>query len=489
MRTGSPLIARSVSRSRVFQISALLASSLAVGVGCSAGSGESSGGQALGLGDDAGGDAPMCRLGAQCAPGAPCPDLTIDGQRLQTSAHIDTRAFAQSDCAIFEGCVAAPGNRTLLRFDTATPNIGTGDLVLGAPQTDTACFVYSSCHNHYHFQNYAQYVLYATDGTTVVATGHKQAFCLEDVGPAPGVNAPAPSSYFTCSNQGIHRGYQDIYGSGLDCQWIDVTGVPPGNYILSVTVNFAHVVAELDYSNNEVRVPVTIPGGATDAGAATDAAADATPPEAGAPDAGPSDPCQAFGGCASCTAQAACGWCNDGQVGCHTGTGQGPNGGVCQPVNWAWTSNQCAAPPPPPPPDAGPDANDAAPANDAATGTTDPCASLAACGSCTAAATCGWCSDAQTCFTGTAGGPNGGQCARANWAWTSNQCTVAPSPPADAGTTPPNDACNAFTDCATCTQQPVCGFCDGTCSTGTATGPNGGSCSQTPWAWISSACR
>ncbi len=452
------------------------------GAGCSARSGESIGGQALGLGEDGG--ASVCQVGAECAPGAPCPDLTIDGARLQSSAFVSERDFSASDCAIFEGCVVAPGHRKLLRFDTATPNIGTADLVLGPPSTANACFEYSSCHNHYHFTNYAKYVLYAADGTTVVATGHKQAFCLEDMNAVAGVDAPVPSTFFNCSNQGLHRGYQDVYGSYLDCQWVDVTDVPPGSYTLSVTVNFAHVISELDYANNEVRVPVTI------AGPPDAAVVDGGDTDAGG-DAGTTDACMAFGSCGGCTAQAACGWCNDGQIGCHTGTGQGPNGGACVQANWSWVSTQCQAPPTP---DAGTEAGHEA-GSDAASEAAPPvdeCAPLAACGGCTASARCGWCRDTQHCYIGTGTGPNGAQCTQSNWAWISNQC-VAPPPPPDAGTSdaaPPADACNAFTDCHSCTLQPVCGFCgDGACRTGTGSGPNGGACAQAPWTWISSACH
>jgi hypothetical protein len=49
----------------------------------------------------------------------------------------------------------------------------------------------------------------------------------------------------------------------LDCQWIDVTGVPPGNYLLRVTINGgpngSHIFAESDYTDNIATVPVTIP--------------------------------------------------------------------------------------------------------------------------------------------------------------------------------------------------------------------------------------
>ena len=154
-----------------------------------------------------------------------------------------------------EGCVGGTGKRLLLRFDVATPNIGTADLILGRPEDHPEYFEYSPCHGHYHFSGYARYELLTTVGANVV-TGRKQAFCLEDVAPYLANAGPAK---FTCSYQGISVGWQDIYGSYLDCQWLDVTGVPAGNYLLRVTINPDGILTESDYSNNAATVPVTIP--------------------------------------------------------------------------------------------------------------------------------------------------------------------------------------------------------------------------------------
>jgi hypothetical protein len=103
--------------------------------------------------------------------------------------------------------------------------------------------------------------------------GRKQAFCLEDVLIDPIAINP-PQKTFNCTNQGISRGWADVYGSSLDGQWLDVTGITPGNYSLRVTVNplnvssggtstdpAAMVMRELNsnYSDNVYTTAVVIP--------------------------------------------------------------------------------------------------------------------------------------------------------------------------------------------------------------------------------------
>ncbi|MGH8595753.1 MAG: lysyl oxidase family protein, partial [Gammaproteobacteria bacterium] len=142
------------------------------------------------------------------------PDLTIDADRLRASMDLRTRQFRTTDCAVQEGCVSGTGKRLLLRFDVATPNIGTADLVLGNPADRPDLFTYSPCHQHYHLNGYALYeLIYYTNSTTVVVvTGRKQAFCLEDFQQYDPGAGPAQ---FTCSYQGISAGWADVYGKYL----------------------------------------------------------------------------------------------------------------------------------------------------------------------------------------------------------------------------------------------------------------------------------
>ncbi len=189
--------------------------------------------------------------------GGVLPDLGIDEADMQDSMLIETRNFAPDHCAVFEGCVDGPGQRKLLRFNSTTPNYGPGDVFLGDPRSSNT-FEYSSCHDHYHFKEYADYRLLDMAGN-IVARGHKQAFCLVDLWQPPGLRGDPTPQFVHCGFQGISAGWADVYHRGLDCQWIDITGVPSGRYVLEVVINPAHVIPEHNYANNTARAEVVVP--------------------------------------------------------------------------------------------------------------------------------------------------------------------------------------------------------------------------------------
>jgi hypothetical protein len=188
------------------------------------------------------------------------PDLTIDAARLQSSMFIaKTQNFKASSCALQEGCVDCVGKRRLLKFEVSIPNIGNADLVLGHPEDSPELFEFSPCHGHYHVIGFTSYELLNSAGD-VVLRGRKQAFCLEDF---TQINAGAGPAVYTCANQGIKVGWADVYASYLDCQWIDITDLDPGDYQLRITVNATPSVSpdklqESSYANNMAVVPVTI---------------------------------------------------------------------------------------------------------------------------------------------------------------------------------------------------------------------------------------
>ena len=206
----------------------------------------------------------MC-VDRDAAGRCPAADIFVDTDRIVGEYTVVYQNFEPGDCAIAEGCVGGPGVRRLLRFDTWTPNQGGADLFLGATPADgmdTEIYDWSECHGHHHFNTYAEYELLDESGA-IAATGHKQAFCLLDFYSWPDPMSSRAAVY-DCGYQGIQRGWQDVYGSHLDCQWVDVTDVAPGDYQLHIALNTSHLLNEEDYGNNEAIVDVTIPPDAPD---------------------------------------------------------------------------------------------------------------------------------------------------------------------------------------------------------------------------------
>ena len=71
---------------------------------------------------------------------------------------------------------------------------------------------------------------------------------------------PPSSDGVSAGNLFISSGWADVYPGGIACQWIDVTGVPDGDYRLRVRVNVSGVIAEDDQLPDEVDVPIKIAG-------------------------------------------------------------------------------------------------------------------------------------------------------------------------------------------------------------------------------------
>jgi len=177
------------------------------------------------------------------------PDLIFWGP---ASAYTEAQSFIAEDCDLNEGC-GTPGTRRVLRFDTETRNVGQADLVLGDP-AGNPLYVMDPCHGHYHLEDFAEYRLLDMNGVPI-ATGKKVGFCLLDFY-AWDPNA-SPGYVFDCDYQGIQRGWADVYMSSLPCQWIDITGLRGGTYILELEVDPQNLIPEADENNNITRVLVS----------------------------------------------------------------------------------------------------------------------------------------------------------------------------------------------------------------------------------------
>lgn len=182
-----------------------------------------------------------------------------------------------------------PAGRRCIRFSTATANIGAGRFevrggaVVGSQQevyqrvfrSDgtfwdrlAGSFIYHAGHGHIHFNNWTRFylreVLPGGGIGNVVRTGQKTSFCILELrtynSSLPGYNDPP--AYSSCGQvQGLRPGRSDIYSSGLTDQYIDIEGLPDGDYWLEGMVDPDGNVLESDDTNNTARIQIRIGAG------------------------------------------------------------------------------------------------------------------------------------------------------------------------------------------------------------------------------------
>jgi len=193
------------------------------------------------------------------------PDILTDPLRVQQTVMIDYQFLSNLTCALEEGCLSESAYssvggidrlnlRKLLKFTQKISNIGDADFL--SPHHPNE-WHYHTCHKHYHsmrvFTSY-ELVSVTSSLSRTVASSHKASFCLEDTECLPGRR----KKYECKREQAISPGCSDIYVAGIDCQWIDVTDVPQGHYILQIEVNPSHLVKERNYENNILQCDVYI---------------------------------------------------------------------------------------------------------------------------------------------------------------------------------------------------------------------------------------
>ena len=234
---------------------------------------------------------------------AELPDLIVDGNITQQHWLVRTEKLYANFCSVQEGNVT-PGIRRVLRFTVTTPNIGKGDVFVGNPidhadpngdgdfSDNDGMFEFASCHNHFHFQNYATYTL--TDASGKVWKSAKRGFCMLDTDPNPAKWGESPAgdrNYYACGTytlpgfQGVSHGWADSYVFQLAGQYFVLDGgdgqpvVPPGTYTIRIEVNpgyaapkkgvcplvtdpatgLCHQFKEANYANNVGTATITIP--------------------------------------------------------------------------------------------------------------------------------------------------------------------------------------------------------------------------------------
>lgn len=179
--------------------------------------------------------------------------------------------------------VVKRGKRFKLAFASATENVGDGPLVVEGRRRGERpvmnarqvirrsdgtsverrlgpLLVYHSAttHEHWHLLRFARYVLRSEDASRVVRV-RKAGFCLGDRYRSASV-ASAPRRWrHQCGldrpglrriQEGISVGWGDDYAPGVHGQWVDLTGVPAGRYVLTHRANPGRLLRERDYANN-----------------------------------------------------------------------------------------------------------------------------------------------------------------------------------------------------------------------------------------------
>ena len=112
-------------------------------------------------------------------------DLQGVSYKLEDEVNIGYKYFEPSSCVLTEGgsgnlgqggCVDKPGWRQLFRFTSSTINQGKSVVHLGDVFANDyikrGIFEYNTCHLHYHFQHYENYLFGAKKG-------RKTGFCLQ----------------------------------------------------------------------------------------------------------------------------------------------------------------------------------------------------------------------------------------------------------------------------------------------------------------------
>lgn len=139
--------------------------------------------------------------------------------------------------------------------------------------TEIARYVTADGHHHWHVQHVATYELYAaTGGGPALRRDSKIGFCFFDTNPyrlsLPGAPSSRQYAGSGCGTQsslfvknGLSVGWSDIYPWNIGLQWINVTGLPAGEYLLKLSTNPYGQFEELSTTNNcnwtRIKIPKT----------------------------------------------------------------------------------------------------------------------------------------------------------------------------------------------------------------------------------------
>jgi hypothetical protein len=193
--------------------------------------------------------------------------------------------------------VVQAGSEYRLGFRSAVRNVGNGPLVIDGHRPDVGTstmvadqvvereggprekvrgvgrlqYVVSPDHRHWHLLRFERYELRRPGSSVALVEDRKTGFCLGDrytvVGPALPHRASHPSFASRCGleqtqllgiREGISVGYGDDYAANLEGQYLSLTGLADGRYVLVHRVNAGRRIHELAYGNNAASVLIAL---------------------------------------------------------------------------------------------------------------------------------------------------------------------------------------------------------------------------------------
>jgi hypothetical protein len=214
--------------------------------------------------------------GCSCSGAQPAkllPDLVQSPPRA-LSVYRDGDSWRLTFLSAVENDGAGPMLLEGRRHDESTPAMEVTQIVRRAdgasasyPVAGEMRFVHSETHRHWHLLDFERYELLTPKGD-LLGRDRKTGFCLGDRYDAqasvrlPGEPAQ-PVWTQECGRgqpgrllvrEGISPGFGDDYVPRLEGQWIDVTGLPAGRYVLRHRVNVGRVLRESSYDDNSASV-------------------------------------------------------------------------------------------------------------------------------------------------------------------------------------------------------------------------------------------
>lgn len=211
-------------------------------------------------------DAYLLQLGVPSMPGGCYPEETLE-QGARRCLRFD-QAIANHGDGPFELRYRLDG---LFTNPNLNQRIYRSDGSFWERKADT--YQFHPTHAHFHYKNFAQAKLWRADadglriGAAPVRIGRKNGFCMEDVenyafgekGDAARTYTPPECitpSYINLALReasmvnGISVGWADVYNWFLADQFIEISGLVDGYYVLESVADPANTVVEVDDSNN-----------------------------------------------------------------------------------------------------------------------------------------------------------------------------------------------------------------------------------------------